>query len=631
MTNFAIECIPEVDEGPEGFVLRSFATNGFSNIGQMKQFFGTLSLLNVAANLGWSFKRPSSGISRYSGMPEGETWWRKEPRCLQGLDKPARPKAGLRFCPACLAEREVRLEVWNVEGFWACPQHHCYLRHTCHVCGTPERLPRVGLAHCYSCGAPHSDAPQVHADADTLAIAHLIRFGDNDIFPPALSDIGGLTIDACRLFSPPNRPGVDLRRDVLSKEPIITPEVIANWSKRSASVLCNWPSGFEDWLDKRADPSPSAIGPQRFGGWLSRVRNELGRLPAVREAVYNYLWSRWDRVPLAGEGNYFSGETPPDHILVPKHAAQLIGVAPERIKFLIAEGKLEGRSEVRGKNTYCYVSRDSVERYIAKMRDFASADQVRGQLGTQKAVSRELVAAGLLEMSPKRRASRYLVESVNGLISRLDAVCVQYDGTIDLVRLADISPARRVKLVNLLPHILSRTIPCFRVTGEGLAGFAVPLESMLGYFYEDDSIFCNYGRVAEITGLTFPTIRACADSGLLELLDPNPYKINRIFSIESAQSFHDRCIGSREIVRRTKMTPTAAAELLRARDVSPAVISDPIRKVVSYWRRDEVAEVFGKDFLTNQHIVSNAQEGRVMRQYRKRSRRQLYEIIPASR
>lgn len=629
MTTFAIECAPVAGEGPEGFVMRTFETNGFAGLGQLRNFFGTHSILKVAISLGWRFDRPPSRLSRYSGMPDGETWWRKDSRRFLGSDKPLRSSQGLRFCTACLADREVRLEIWNVEGFWACPLHECYLRNTCYVCGARERLPRVALASCHSCGASHTDAPRSPADAATLALARLMQWGDNDIFPPVLSDIGGLTIDAIRLFGAPNRPDVNLRTAVLSNETTITEEIIAQWSKRSASVLGNWPSGFHDWIEERVDPDKSKVGPQRFGGWLSRVRNELGRVPAIREAVYDYLWNRWDRVPLAGEGSYFSGESPPDHILIPRHAANLIGVAEGKIKLLIAEGKLEGRSDVRGKNTYCYVSRESVENYISEQQRFFSANEIQERLGTHKAISRELVAAGILEMSPARSASKFLAESVDNLLERLDSVSADRDGLIALVRLSDISSARRVKFATLCPHILSRRIPCFRVDGVGLSGFAIPLEAMLGFYYENGMIYGSSGRVAELTGLHCEAIPTYAEAGLLERHVTSHYKFRKFFCLESAASFHDRYIGSRELRRRTKMAYQAVRSSLIDCGIKPAIEHDLSHHVSTYWCRKSVAEVWGADFLVNQRTPSTAGQGRVLKRYLKRKKRQLYEIIPA--
>lgn len=629
MTNFAIKCEPIVGEGPEGFVIRVFETNGFFGLGQLPNFCGTHSILQAAKSLGWNFQRPPSGLSCYQDMPQNETWWRKNLRRLQGLDKSLRRKDGYRYCPACLSSQEIRLEIWNAEGFWACPTHQCYLRNSCHVCGALERGARVALASCYACGAKHADAPCSAADASTLAIARLMVSGDGEIFPPVLSDIGGLTIDAIRLFGAPNRVGVDLRRDVLSNEPELSEQTIAQWSDRSASVLCNWPDGFHGWIEERVDPDKSKVGPQRFGGWLSRVRNELGRVPAVRKAVYDYMWSRWDRVPLAGEGSYFSGETPPDHILIPRHAANLIGVAEGKIKLLIEQGKLEGRSEVRGKNTYCYVSRTSVENYITKQQQFSSANDIQERLGTRKALSRELVAAGLLELSPARKASRYLTASVDTLLSRLDDVSIANDGVLDLVRLSDISTARRVKLASLCPHILAGEISCFRVDGVGLAGFAIPLEAMLGYYYEDGVIYCSSGRVAEITGLHKGSIAGCAEAGLLERHFSPHYKFRKLFHLDSATTFHDRYIGSRELMRRTNLNYHGVTSKLINCGIRPAIEHDVSRHISSYWCRKSVAEALSANLAVNKRTPSPASKGKVLKQYLKREKRQLYDIIPA--
>ena len=590
LTPLPVQCFRQRDESVEGFVLRSLEANGHRLSYAIERACGTSRSEVLAYRLGLK----QAGLELSKTVPSERdaevTWWRMRPKeSGERYWHVARYRA-LKVCPLCIASREVRLKLWAFEDCWACPKHGIYLIDRCAECGIPAKPPNVRLAHCAKCGAAISDAKPLRADPATYALAQLIANGD-ERWPSALSASGGLTLDAVRCFALP--PG----QNVNSKSNPTDRCEIADRAARSCAVMADWPKGLVEWLEARRDTFPDRSGVERFGPWLQHLRRNLGRLDFVSEVVNDYLWTRWDGFPALLKSNSIYGAERPTHLLTPKQAGRILGVAISAVRPMVLKGELRGRTMRRGKRNFTIIECASVEEYLRKPDFAVGFDEAGARLGIGYFQVRALVRCGRLIRLPVANQPCIDSRSIDHLIEGIGNRSHPSRPEIESIRLSDIPASHLARLSEVIHQILDRELACYCVQGNGLKGFAVSVDEILGYREKEGETLCTFHRAAGLLRLRDIQITALVEAGCLRCGWANGSRRRRGIYLASIEAFHADHIGTKELADYWNTNSRSVLKRLREAQLTPLVGSDAVRHVSAVWSRREVAGRFGAEFL----------------------------------
>lgn len=591
---FPVACRRELDESAEGFILRTLEANGHRLSNRVWASLRPGTTEEIAARLDHVPQLAEEAPKEKMWEPPGPEWWRRRPNRRGERRGAIASSSRLRACPACLAEREVRLRLWNIGPLAACPRHGCCLRDECDACGAPYVLQLARLAHCSKCGASIANAAPVPADPGSLALAKLLDEGAPPVWPGVRSASAGLTIDAAMLFGVDPAPsGGRLDRTFL------TIEQAAERSPRAFDVLGRWPDGFYDWLDRRRLTVPDVRQLGSFGPWLMRLRELLEGHDAVRKAASDYFTKRWDGIPIVSH-SVFIDRSPRSDLLAPHEAARMLGCRPGIVVRMVREGVLNGRSERLGRRQFTVVERTAVEQYLQAPPQFNSMDTVQAKLGIRFAQVKALVRHGLLERHPQSNVASIYSKSVDRLLASLSQRCQPLDANDRHVRLGELPLKHIERLSAVVGRVLAGELDCFEVPGAGLHGFAIRLDDILGYRSRSGAVSCSSERTAELLRMREMQVGAIAAAGCLQSTVAQGRRRRLSISAASIEQYHGTYVGTRELAARWRTSSRMVLKQVGASGVKPIVASDASRHISAVWLRADIAMAFGPELLDPQ-------------------------------
>lgn len=255
-----------------------------------------------------------------------------------------------RYCPACLGERAVWRDVWQLVFYVACHRHNLALRQSCPRCSQLVAWKRESLVRC-RCGGDLREADHQRAAPKALAMSRDVAaaWGQESLgnvegrrqAEPLLHRIW--LLGAYRLALQP-------KAQKLSDVHLL-PQAL-RVVLAAADVLDRWPGGFHALLDAtsaRYGVRNSARMTDRFGGLYKEIyaSSRAEAFTDLREGFEQYVRERWSG-QLAGRNTRLSETTREAHAWVPiTQAARELRWRGPHVRAAVERGQLQGRLRLR--------------------------------------------------------------------------------------------------------------------------------------------------------------------------------------------------------------------------------------------------------------------------------------------
>ncbi len=509
---------PKPDESLLGFLRRLSTFNAFIDTGD---FF---------SELGIRYGRPLiesiADLERKCGLPAGE---------LAAIAPEAKPNDACRewqydrrysdpVCPMCIADGKVYHQSWRHTLVTACPEHKCRLEDTCPRCSEPLTPENGGHGKC-SCGTDLSRLPVQTAPRHEVLISQLISgIPSSEVSglpkqlvssPPA--DIGRFVHFLASSFST-NRTGKALK----TKLPRTVEEAVV-LLEPVASLLENWPNGFEDHVRERlvnADPALNSA-PARLGNWYQRFMQ-------FKDPAYEPFHKALGGVVSKEFSGTYLGSLQVDESrewVSAKEAAQEIGITSQRLVEAVQKKQIAGKQSRSGYgHTHTVIPRLEVHNILADRERYCDGTTIRNLLGVsrkQLELLREaaVVSEIALEDRPPLIDGGFDRIALADRLARISASAVQRDGeTISFVDLNLRRTTDRSVLIQIFQRIFDCEIVPVNANSEVLLGKFQYLKSDVerelskGRFSKD----WTAQDVARITGWKPQSVVHWCKLGLLE-------------------------------------------------------------------------------------------------------------------
>ena len=111
-------------------------------------------------------------------MPESWASW-----CGQDREWTVRYLRTFRFCPECLSEQGIHLELWNLPGVNACPRHGNWIVDRCATCGRSVTWEDFDCGFVCKCGQNLAALPAKNANLASLRFSRAIACSPNVPLP----------------------------------------------------------------------------------------------------------------------------------------------------------------------------------------------------------------------------------------------------------------------------------------------------------------------------------------------------------------------------------------------------------------------------------------------------------------
>lgn len=392
------------------------------------------------------------------------------------------------ICPCCIRETPYVKARWDHELITACPKHGVLLMDECTRCSEPITRDRKSITHCLHCNFSFADTKASSAEDFDLAISALIAGADcaaRALLPDALQcgnpplDIAAFLTFLASHIQPsplPVRAGREPRPKTLQESRAVLMRI---WS-----VLGQWPTAIEAFIEARIREGEGRSVHQRVGRWLAVFQKQFD------QAIYGFF----AQVVGRGLASNFDGRLGPsmrarmfgaDSVdalqwFSATEAARRLGVAPAILANLVITQQVPGEVRLEGQNRIIAIHRSTLDQIATQRAAHLCATEARQRLNVSKVFFERFVQAGGLRRYKRNErpllvAGEFRVEDVDQLIQQLASSVRKKPRTVQLIGIQDISAKHGIsntQIVSVLQDILQGLVlPAAHVGSiAGLAG-----------------------------------------------------------------------------------------------------------------------------------------------------------------
>lgn len=256
-----------------------------------------------------------------------------------------------RWCPLCLMEDRVWKASWELLFHDACPDHHVWLVDRCSSCGETVKWGREHLLRC-ECGSDLRTETTRGCPEQVARLSAILEARIADVPHETLPHLVGLNIEQLQrvirfiggYLDPAAGPKPLKIRRAGSLDVSWTVTTLA------AETLFQWPQAFFLALDRlQAAAGDQKVGLREALGraylYLSRIMRAQAFEP-IREQFQIWVAEHW-RGGVARRNRSLPPEILAAAVWVPAVVATTqLGISPNRLKYLIVEGVLDGEEKV---------------------------------------------------------------------------------------------------------------------------------------------------------------------------------------------------------------------------------------------------------------------------------------------
>jgi len=463
---------PYEDESLDSYILRLTEANSYTTPDWIRRMVGAAPVYRMQ----FSNDEQLKGLSELSGISEvvlkqmslsfndGEGAVKQVKFMGQLVPIYLVNRGTARYCPKCLQEKPVMLQIWDLHCYTACTKHGNYLLDKCPSCGSKISWSRTGVCSC-SCGADLRDA-ETEATAD-IVVSSLIKdkllpqgeSGNSDRIPLTLPLFSILRLLAA--FTGLLRGYIDTTGKVLAGYRDI--HYMNTEMAEAYKLFENWPINFYKCLDIQLnDP----IKGQLYFKSLCRVLKRdysYGSENFVYNSFIQYVVEHW-------KGGYVSRIRSFDkevrmnrRYLSMADVRKILNARPETVERLIKEGNLEGKIIDVGSRKQILVNRDSVEILQKKMKSAISLKEASYLLDIGHESVVELVRKGYLTalVRPSDGQASWVInlDSINALLNNIENSLLYNKGkTLDFYYLLRRLSASSMTITDVLESILAKKL-----------------------------------------------------------------------------------------------------------------------------------------------------------------------------
>mgnify|MGYP000284646037 CR=1 FL=1 len=348
---------PHFGEGRQGYLLRIAAANALESPTQLSTAMLVSSKLFVPM---MTIRGPIRGLPKIKI---------EEPDALPGRYWNVRT---CRYCPACLDDKPIFRDLWQLGFYTACHHHGTALQDSCHACRQTIIWDRRWVNQC-DCGADLNSSPVVEASPSALKVSSMLADAWNNDAKRQDIKGGGLESKLHRIWvlgSYALACGLRVKRlrDVHDLQHAVR---LVEAADRTMSC---WPNRFHELLDAKASGHGTRKLNRSGSSFGSLYREIFAKQRAVehedlRAAFEQYVQTKWE-VELAVRGRQQSKRTLEAHewISVTQAARELNWKTP-RLRAAIENGVVEGKLlELASGRVTCVVRRSSLTLFKAKAK-----------------------------------------------------------------------------------------------------------------------------------------------------------------------------------------------------------------------------------------------------------------------
>lgn len=441
-----IHLMPFANEALHSYLLRLAQGYGLQNSKQLLKAVSLKSRLSYDAQqlgrLGDEFKLSIDELAAMNPTPEAEPT----------LNLKYQRSGYSPICPCCIDEAPYVRTAWDHELITACPQHGVLLMDECPRCSEPITRERGSITHCLFCNFSFAGADEKPAEDFDLALSALIAGAEHParaLLPKGLQsgspppDIAAFLVYLATHIQPVGTLSVQVGKGARPKT-IQESRVVV---KRAWSVLTQWPTGLETFMDARIREGKGRSVHQRLGRWLAIFQKGFDR------ETYSFFVETVERVL----GDKFDGHLERyrrcNHFDLTKdkgwysaaEVASLLNSTASLVCAAVESGRLPGRFELIGNNSFVSIQRDVIESIRQAREGHLTQTEARKRLGISKLMLQRLVEVGAFkELNkddlPPLVSGSFHVADIDGFACRLkDTANYQAIAVEHSVGLQDIS------------------------------------------------------------------------------------------------------------------------------------------------------------------------------------------------
>jgi hypothetical protein len=441
-----IQLMPFANEALHSYMLRLAEGYGLQNSKQLLKAVSLKSRLSYdeqqLGRLGDEFKLSIDELAAMNPTPEAEPI----------LNLKYQRSACSPICSCCVEAAPYIRVAWDHELITACPLHGVLLMDTCPGCGDPITRERESITHCLGCNFPFAGAVEKPAEGFDLALSALIAGAEHParaLLPKGLQsgspppDIAAFLVYLATYIQPVGTLSVQVGKGSRPKT-IQESRVVL---RRAWSVLTQWPTGLETFIDARIREGKGRSVHQRLGRWLAVFQKGFDRetYSFFVEAVERVLRDKFDgHLERFRRRNHFD-LTKDKGWYSAAEVASLLNSTASLVGAAVESGRLPGRFELIGNNSFVSIQRDVIESIRQAREAHLTQTEARKRLGTSRLMLQRLVEVGALQELnkddlPPLVSGSFRVADIDGFVCRLkDGANYQTIAPEHFVGLQDIS------------------------------------------------------------------------------------------------------------------------------------------------------------------------------------------------
>ena len=418
---------PAAGESIAGYLMRVASANGFKSVSQLCAAAARCGSAPLGVLFEWLALTKEARGRVFGVLPRR---WFSAPPPL-GLSVADFNHSVRRWCPLCLAERQVLDGVWEMKLVCTCQVHGIWLHDICPRCGEPQRWAGNEIRRCH-CGTLLGSSVPDATDEAVLRLTHAMQ-GMPSVWPwlaspemttaqwhRAVRYLGGFGA-----VTPPSRPGQPtmLHRMTQSRALI----------SRAAWLFDNWPENFNCML-KAYQPSGSTTPSlqRAFSPLYGVLYADLSAdcFQFLRDAFEAHLHEHWWGLVCRRNRRLDRRVVETHPRLGLKQAASAAGIPPSVVRHMVQAELLPSTSAARHRaRCSATVHIADIDPLRALCSDAVTLCKAAQRLGLPEARMRQFVSAGLIKPLIARggqgRSARWLFTQQE--LARLH-VCGPSDG-----------------------------------------------------------------------------------------------------------------------------------------------------------------------------------------------------------
>jgi cell division inhibitor SulA len=560
---------PAAGESIAGYLMRVASENGFKSVSQLCAAAARSGREPLGVLFEWLALTKEARGRVFGVLPRR---WFSAPPPL-GLSVADFNHSVRRWCPLCLAERQVLDGVWGMKLVCVCQVHGVWLHDTCPRCWEPQRWAGTEILRCH-CGTLLSSSEPDAADEAVLRLTRAMQ-GMPSVWPwlatpqittaewhRAVRYLGGFGVAA-----PPSRPGQPamLHRMTQSRALI----------SGTARLLDNWPKNFNCML-KAYQPSGSTTASlqRAFSPLYGVLYADLsaGRFQFLRDAFEAHLHEHWWGLVCQRNRRLDRRVVETHPRLGLKQAASAAGIPPSVVRHMVQAELLPLTSAARyGARSSATVHSADIDPLRALCCDAVTLSEAAQRLALPEARVRQFVGAGLIKPLISRGG---LSRSARWLFAQQELARLYVRGSSDgmplrrVLRYAHLTDAELVCLVAAVIDGSFAGGVGHLTEGVPLGQVPVPKDRLRGWLADkrlQEQQGMSIDAAARMLGVKQQVAYCLVKQGLLGSIDGG--KLGRRVLSEHLELFEESYISLKELARTSRVSSRA---LLGRIQVAPA-------------------------------------------------------------